>query len=88
MGFLDNKSWMAKDLYKEYLDLKTDIAERVKVLDYQKNINGAVTEKGIKELESKIDDKVLRLRAVLNEMKIVHGVAMEDLILLSVGIEV
>lgn len=88
MSLLDNKGWQAQDLYNEYLELKTDIAERVKVLEYQKNVIGTITEKGIKELEDKNSEKVARLRIVLNELKLFHGVAMEDLILLSIGIVV
>ncbi|MFS0657420.1 hypothetical protein AB1L07_02180 [Niallia alba] len=88
MGLLDNKNWMAQDLYNEYLELKADIAERVKVLEYQKNISGTITEKGIKELEDKNSEKAARLRKVLNELKVVHGIAMEDLILLSIGIDI
>lgn len=88
MGLLDKKGWMAQDLYNEYLDLKTDISERVKVLEYQKNISGTITEKGIKEFEYTTNEKVARLREILNQLKVVHGVAMEDLILLSIGIDI
>lgn len=88
MGLLEGKSWVAQDFYNEYLTLKTDIAESVKVLNYQKNISGTITEKGIQELESKIHEKATRLRFVLNQLKVVHGIALEDLILLSVGVDV
>lgn len=87
MGLLDNKSFMAQEYYNEYLDLKTDIADRVKNLQVMKQF-GTVTEEGVKLKEDKLNEKVARLRVVLNELKIVHGVAMEDLILLSIGIDV
>jgi hypothetical protein len=87
MGLLDNKSWMAQDLYNEYLELKTDIQESVKNVDYIKRV-GTVSEEVIKTKEEKIQEKVARLKVVLNELKVFHKVAMEDLILLSIGIEV
>ncbi|PLS19314.1 hypothetical protein CVD28_02560 [Bacillus sp. M6-12] len=85
MGLLDNKSWMAQDLYNEYLDLKTEIPQLINSRDHffrhQKM-------KEVKEFQESIDEKVKRFKTILNELKVVHGIAMEDLILLSIGIDV
>lgn len=87
MGLFEQKSWLAQDFYNEYLELKTDIAERVKIVDYQKHVSSTMTNAGLEELDMELHQKVKRLRFVLNQLKLVHGIALEDLILLSIGID-
>jgi hypothetical protein len=85
MGLLEDKSWLAQDFYNEYLKLKVDISESIKNLEWMKS-NGT-TEEGIKVREDRINEKVARLKIILNHLKL-SGVSMEDLILLSIGVDV
>lgn len=80
-------SLQAQEYYKEFLELKIDIEERIKNLNYMKSV-GTITEEGIQFKQDKIDEKVERFKFVLNQLKVFHEVSMEDLILLSLGIEV
>jgi hypothetical protein len=86
MGLLEGKSWLAQDFYNEYLKMKVDISESIKSLDYCK-LRDVLTEEVIKAREEKIAEKVARLKVILNHLKL-SGVSMEDLILLSIGVDV
>lgn len=79
------KSIVAQEFYNEYLELKQSIGELINERDYFTRIKRT---KYVSECQGKIDDKVERLKLVLNQLKVVHGVSMEDLILLSIGIDV
>lgn len=85
MGLLDNKSRKAKELYNEYLQLMTEIPQLVKARDFYISKNSDI---GSRDYQNDIDENVERLKDVLNQLKIVHGIAMEDLILLSIGIDI
>lgn len=85
MGLLDNKSWKAKELYNEYLQLMKEIPQLVKARDFYISKNSDI---GSRDYQNDIDENVERLKDVLNQLKIVHGIAMEDLILLSIGIDI
>jgi hypothetical protein len=82
---MEFKSWQAQDYYNEYLDLKFKISDIVTELEYCKKhekFNYMV-----EKWESELEPLVKRLKFVLQELRL-HGVSMEDLILLSVGVEV
>ena len=85
MGLLDNKDWKAREFFNEYLELKRDIQELVQHQEYFARHNRT---KEVKDYQVDIDAKVERLKFVLNNLKVIHGIAMEDLILLSIGIDV
>lgn len=85
MGLLDNKSWVAQDLYNEYLQLKTEIPHLINSRDHFFRHEKA---KEVQEFQQSIDKKVDRLKIILSQLKIEHGIKMEDLILLSIGIDV
>ncbi|MCY7947667.1 hypothetical protein P8891_11560 [Bacillus atrophaeus] len=87
MGLLKNKSWQAQDLYNEYLELKVIISEKVINLEYVKSI-GEVTPEEIATRENSINEKVMRLRTVLNQLRVEHNVQLEDLIILSLGFDI
>ncbi|URJ76337.1 hypothetical protein MF621_004043 (plasmid) [Bacillus velezensis] len=87
MVLLKNKSWQAQDLYNEYLELKVIISEKVINLEYVKSI-GEVTPEEITTRENSINEKVVRLRTVLNQLRVEHNVQLEDLIILSLGVDV
>lgn len=87
MGLLKNKSWQAQDLYNEYLELKVIISEKVINLEYVKSI-GEVTSEEITTRENSINEKVVRLRTVLNQLRVEHNVQLEDLIILSLGVDI
>lgn len=77
MSFLQRKSWIAQEFYNEYLATKQDILELTKRLD----ISGDVAD------EAELIDKIKYMRMVLKELKL-HGVDLEDLILLSMNVDV
>ncbi|RHW31869.1 hypothetical protein [Oceanobacillus profundus] len=85
MGLLQNKSWMTEELYNQYLQLKTEIPQLIKARDFYVSKQSDL---GILDYQNSIDEKVERLKYILNQLKVVHGIAMEDLILLSIGIDV
>lgn len=85
MSLLAGKHWQAQDYYNEYLRLKTEIPELINSRDYFFRHN---KEKEVQEFQVSIDEKVERLKLVLNQLKLVHGIAMEDLILLSIGVDI
>ncbi|MCY7943931.1 hypothetical protein MOC02_07405 [Bacillus inaquosorum] len=87
MGLLKNKSWQAQDLYNEYLELKVDISEKVINLEFVKSM-GEVTPEEITTRENSINEKVVRLRTVLNQLRVEHNVQLEDLIILSLGVDI
>ncbi|MEC1289450.1 hypothetical protein P9B58_04045 [Bacillus mojavensis] len=87
MGLLKNKSWQAQDLYNEYLELKVIISEKVINLEYIKSI-GEVTPEEITTREKSINEKVMRLRTVLNQLRVEHNVQLEELIILSLGVDI
>ncbi|MCY8063866.1 hypothetical protein MOC76_16370 [Bacillus spizizenii] len=87
MGLLKNKSWQAQDLYNEYLELKVDISEKVINLEFVKSM-GEVTAEEATTRENSINEKVMRLRTVLNQLRVEHNVQLEDLIILSLGVDV
>lgn len=85
MGLLEDKSWLAQDFYNEYLSLKVQIQELILTRNHFESYN-KVDE--AREMQVKIDEKVTRLKFVLNVLKLECGVPMEDLILLSIGVDV
>lgn len=85
MSLLAGKHWQAQDFYNEYLRLKTEIPELISGRDHLFRHN---KEKEVQDFQISIDEKVERLKLVLNQLKVVHGVAMEDLILLSIGVDI
>ncbi|UML50993.1 hypothetical protein MKS87_11410 [Bacillus subtilis] len=87
MGLLKNKSWQAQDLYNEYLELKVDISEKIINLEFVKSM-GEVTAEEVTTRENSINEKVMRLRTVLNQLRVEHNVQLEDLIILSLGVDV
>ncbi|MCY7977439.1 hypothetical protein P8843_07105 [Bacillus inaquosorum] len=87
MGLLKNKRWQAQDLYNEYLELKVDISEKVINLEFVKSM-GEVTPEEITTRENSINEKVVRLRTVLNQLRVEHNVQLEDLIILSLGVDI
>ena len=80
--FLKNKGWIAQEFYNEYLELKCDIASFTRQLEYPR-----LDEDMRLYLEDQLDEKVDRMRFVLNELKS-KGVNPEDLILLSLGVNI
>ena len=78
-------SWKAQDFFNEYLQLKSDIILGYKDRDYYFRINN---EEKFVQTHEELLEKIARLKFVLNQLKVVHGVQMEDLILLSVGVDV
>ena len=80
---MEFKSWQAQEYYNEYRQLKEDIRQLVNSRDYlfRKNMN-----KEVLEFQENIDKKVKKLKIVLQELKL-SGVSMEDLLLLSIGID-
>lgn len=86
MGLLKNKSWQAQDLYNEYLELKVDISEKIINLEFVKSME--VTAEEVTTRENSINEKVMRLRTVLNQLRVEHNVQLEDLIILSLGVDV
>ncbi|KXJ35293.1 hypothetical protein AX282_06095 [Bacillus spizizenii] len=87
MGLLKNKSWQAQDLYNEYLELKVDISEKIINLEFVKSM-GKVTAEEVTTRENSINEKVMRLRTVLNQLRVEHNVQLEDLIILSLCVDV
>jgi len=85
MAFLDGKSWIARELYIEYLQLKTDIPALINGRDHFAQRNKS---EEVEDFQKDINTKVDRLEFVLNQLKVEHGIRMEDLILLSIGIDV
>lgn len=85
LGEILESSWQAQDYFNEYLILKEAIIQGHKEQDYyfRKNDKEKFMQNG-EELFKKID----RLKFILNQLRINHGVNMEDLILLSVGVDV
>ena len=83
MGLLVGKGWIAQEFYNEYLSLKMELSELTTNQEYFKRTN---REKEIQEYQIAIDEKVEKLKFVLQELK-TNGVKMEDLILLSIGID-
>lgn len=85
MSILENKGWMAQDFYNEYLELKVKISELVKTKEhFERNRQ---PRKVIQEIEVELNEKVSRMRFVLEQFKY-NGIALEDLILLSIGVDV
>ncbi|MEC1404191.1 hypothetical protein [Bacillus subtilis] len=87
MGLLKNKSWKAQDLYNEYLELKVDISQEAINLEFIKSM-GEVTAEEVTTRKNSINEKVMRLRTVLNQLKVEHNVQLEDLIILSLGVDI
>ncbi|MGD1416395.1 hypothetical protein [Bacillus stercoris] len=87
MGLLKNKSWQAQDLYNEYLELKVDISEKIINLEFVKSM-GEITAEEVATRENSINEKVMRLRTVLNQLRVEHNVQLEDLIILSFGFDI
>ncbi|WP_243572772.1 hypothetical protein [Bacillus stercoris] len=87
MGLLKNKSWHAQDLYNEYLELKVEISQEVINLEFVKSM-GEVTAEEVTTRKNSINEKVMRLRTVLNQLKVEHNVQLEDLIILSLGVDI
>lgn len=87
MGLLKNKSWQAQDLYNEYLELKVDISEKIINLEFVKSM-GEITTEEVTTRENSINEKVMRLRTVLNQLRVEHNVQLEDLIILSLGFDI
>ncbi|MCR4362132.1 hypothetical protein JDW21_18865 [Bacillus subtilis] len=87
MGLLKNKSWQAQDLYNEYLELKVDISEKIINLEFVKSM-GEITAEEVATRENSINEKVMRLRTVLNQLRVEHNVQLEDLIILSLGFDI
>lgn len=85
MGLLDNKSWQAQDYYNEYLTLKTEISHLINSRDHFFRNSKP---KEVQEYQHSIDEKVDRLKFVLNQLNVVHGISMENLILLSIGVDI
>lgn len=93
MNFAENRtlteilesSWKAQDFFNDYLQLKSDIILGYKDRDYYFRINN---EEKFAQTHEELVKKVNALKFVLNQLKVVHGVQMEDLILLSVGVDV
>ena len=85
MSLLQGKSWIAQDLYNEYLELKVEIPRLVNARDYYKQFN---KHKEVEEFQQKIDENVQRLKLVMSDMENHHNIDMKDLILLSIGIDV
>lgn len=85
MGLLENKGWLAQDFYNEYLKLKVEISE---LIQNQKYFARHDKQKEVQDYQNEIDEKVDRLKLVLNQLRVVHGISMENLILLSIGIDV
>jgi hypothetical protein len=85
MSLLVGKNWQAQDFYNEYLRLKTEIPELINSRDHFFRHN---KDNEAQEFQFSIDEKVERLKFILNQLKVVHGIAMEDLILLSIGIDI
>ncbi|MCY7911207.1 hypothetical protein MOB65_20335 [Bacillus inaquosorum] len=86
-GLLKNKSWKAQDLYNEYLELKVDISQEAINLEFIKSM-GEVTAEEVTTRKNSINEKVMRLRTVLNQLKVEHNVQLEDLIILSLGVDI
>jgi hypothetical protein len=85
MSILENKGWMAQDFYNEYLELKVKISELVKTKEHFERHRQP--RKVIEEIEVELNEKVSRMRFVLEQFKY-NGIALEDLILLSIGVDV
>ena len=79
------QSWKAQDFFNEYLQLKSDIILGYKDRDYYFRMNN---EEKFVQTHEELLEKIAKLKFVLNQLKVVHGVQMEDLILLSVGVDV
>lgn len=72
---LEGKGWIAQEFYNEYLELKTEISD--------------MTHNHLRhdQLEKDLATKVKRMRFVLQELQS-NKVRLEDLILLSIGVDV
>jgi hypothetical protein len=86
VGLLDEKGWIAQDFYNEYLDLKVEISEMVKNIHYIQS-RGLDSSEFLETRKEKLNEKVKRMRFILEQFKL-NGVALEDLILLSLGVDV
>lgn len=75
--FLEGKSWITQDYYNEYLNLKEEIFKYASLLECKDDVS----------IQEKLDEKVNRMKYVLGRLK-ENGVAMGDLILLSLGVDV
>jgi hypothetical protein len=73
--FLEGKGWIAQEYYNEYLELKEEI--------YSLTHNYLWHD----ELEKDLNEKVKRMRFVLKQLQD-NKVQLEDLILLSIGVEI
>lgn len=89
MELFANKSWMAQELYNEYLNLKIDIQSLVQKLDYLRNTGRNNVPGGTYyQQETELNTKVKRFKTILNELRMMHGILLEDLILLSLGVDI
>lgn len=84
MTIAENKSWMTHEFYHEYLELKTKIQELVTAKNHFARQNDLETQC---EIEQQLTVKVDRLQHILCWLK-QGGVKPEDLILLSLGVDV
>lgn len=84
-------SWRANEFYREYLELKTEIAELAQKADLADSLFfGGATFFGSEQPTDKkkhLDEKLERMKVVLWELN-AGGVTAEKLLYLSWGIEV
>lgn len=74
-------SWQVQEYYNRYLELKSEISTLMRndAFGFDDGIDEA-------EAETELDNKVKEFQSTLSNMKL-HGIKMEDLIMLSIGIE-
>lgn len=84
---LEGKSWLTQDYYNEYLELKVNISTLTDKLNHQHGRVTPLTEEQIQEIQSSLNQKVKRMKLVLEQLKL-GGISHVDLILLSLGVQV
>ena len=81
---LDNKGWNAKEFYNQYLDLKLEIGQlskEIEFLTYSKHTEQVASKK------VELKERTEKMLFVLEQLKR-HGVPPEHLILLSIGVDI
>lgn len=80
------KDWKAQNYYNEYMSLKVEISEMTKNFRFIES-TGTVLPQEIEIRKEKINEKIERFKFILHQLKLC-GVDLQDLILLSVGVEI
>jgi len=86
MSLLINKGWMAQDYYNQYLSLKYEIGKLTTEQLVNKRI-GAHADV-CEQTTNTLNERIKQLHFVVQQLTIVCGIDMMDLLMLSIGVDV